>query len=81
MPKTLLAFLIIPMLTGVTSAQSSQSKRYFDLSGRSGGTSSTDSQGTTTIYDARGKVIGRESSNSNATTLYDVSGRVIGRRQ
>ena len=41
--------------------------------------SATDSQGTTTTYDARGKVISRESTIGNTTTIYDASGRNVGR--
>jgi YD repeat-containing protein len=35
------------------------------------GRSSTDSQGTTTNYDASGKVISRETRSGNTTTIYD----------
>ena len=32
-----------------------------------------------TNYDARGKVISRESTSGNTTTIYDASGRNVGR--
>ncbi|MGY2907042.1 hypothetical protein [Bradyrhizobium sp. URHC0002] len=43
------------------------------------GRSAADSSGTTTNYDARGKVISRESTSGNTTTIYDGSGRNVGR--
>jgi YD repeat-containing protein len=42
--------------------------------------SSTDSQGTTTYYDARGNIIGRSSTSGDTTTLYDASGRIVGQK-
>ena len=41
--------------------------------------SATDSQGTATNYDARGKVISRETTSGNTTTIYDASGRNVGK--
>ena len=76
MMKILLALLTIALTAGAASAQS---KRFYDPSGRSVGTSSTDSQGTPTFYDSRGKVTGRESTSGDTTTVYDASGRNIGR--
>lgn len=35
--------------------------------------------GTTTVNDARGRVISRESTSGNATTIYDDRGRNVGR--
>ncbi|MBR0778744.1 hypothetical protein JQ625_28285 [Bradyrhizobium diazoefficiens] len=77
--KILTVPLTLAVMSGSTLAQSSQSKRYYDSSGRSVGTSSADSQGTTTFYDARGKVIDRQSTSGNGTTVYDASGRKVGR--
>ncbi|MBB4261465.1 MULTISPECIES: hypothetical protein [unclassified Bradyrhizobium] len=74
--KLLLTPLTVALITGADSAQS---KRFYDLVGRSIGTSSTYSQGMTTFYDASGKVIGRESTTGNTTTVYDARGRSIGR--
>ena len=76
MIKLLPVLLTIALMTGAASAQS---KRFYDSSGRSVGTSATDSQGTTTFYDSKGKVIGRESTSGNTTTTFDASGRSIGR--
>jgi YD repeat-containing protein len=39
----------------------------------------TDSSGTTTNNDARGRVISRESTSGNTTTIYDAGGRNVGR--
>jgi YD repeat-containing protein len=39
----------------------------------------TDSAGTVTTYDARGRVITRESTSGGTTTVYDVGGRNVGR--
>ena len=76
MMKILLALLTIALTTGAASAQS---KRFYDSSGRSVGTSSTDGKGTTTFYDSKGKAVGRESTSGNTTTVYDANGRNIGR--
>ncbi|MBR0773474.1 hypothetical protein JQ543_12120 [Bradyrhizobium diazoefficiens] len=76
MMKSLPILLALALMTGAASAQS---KRFYDSSGRSVGTSSTDSQGTTIFYDSKGKVIGRESTSGNTTTTYDAKGRSIGR--
>jgi len=73
-----IAILLLALTTGAACAQSSQSKRFYDATGRSVGTSSTDSQGTTTIYDSRGNVLGKESKSGNSTTLYDAAGRKLG---
>src|SRR4051812_14203435 len=40
---------------------------------------STDSQGTVTNTDSRGKVISREFTSGNTTTIYDAGGRNFGR--
>lgn len=52
---------------------SAQQRRFYDASGRSLGTASTDSQGTTTVYDARGNVVGR------AAKTGDARGNSVGR--
>jgi YD repeat-containing protein len=76
MTKTiLLALLALAM----ASEASAQSRTFYDSAGRVVGRSSTDSQGTVTNYDARGKVISRETRSGNTTTIYDAVGRVIGR--
>ena len=51
----------------------------YDSSGKRIGSASTDSSGTTTNYDARGKVINRESTSGGPTTIYDAGGRNVGR--
>lgn len=63
----------------LTTAASAQSRRFYDASGKSVGTSSTDSQGTTTFYDASGRVTGRSSKSGDTTTIYDSTGRSVGK--
>ncbi len=60
MPMILLALLMLATMTGQASAQQ---QRYYNSSGRSLGTASTDSQGTTVFRDAGGRVTGREIQN------------------
>jgi len=76
MTKILLALLTLAMMTGAASAQQ---RTFYDASGKRIGSASTDSQGTTTNYDSRGKVISRESTTGNQTTIYDAGGRNAGR--
>ena len=59
---------------------SAQSRTYYDSSGKRIGTATTDSQGTVTNYDARGRVMSRESTTGNTTTVYDASGLAVGKR-
>jgi len=63
----------------LATAASAQSQRFYDASGKSLGTASTDSQGATTFYDASGRVTGRASKSGDATTIYDARGRNLGR--
>ncbi|MEH2563455.1 hypothetical protein [Bradyrhizobium sp. AZCC 2289] len=72
----LLALLALAMLTGAASAQQ---RTIYGSSGKVVGRASTDSGGATTNYDARGKVISRESATGNTTTIYDAGGRNVGR--
>jgi len=74
--KILLALIALAATTGNALAQS---RSFYDASGRSVGRSSTDSSGTITNYDVRGKVISREATTGNTTTMYDAGGRNIGR--
>jgi YD repeat-containing protein len=76
MTKTTILAALLAVLANEASAQS---RRFYDASGRSLGTSSTDSQGTVTNYDSRGKVISRETTTGNVTTIYDAAGRNVGR--
>jgi YD repeat-containing protein len=75
-PKILLALLTLAMMTGAASAQQ---RTFYDASGGTATRSSTDSSGTVTNYDARGRVISRESTSGNQTTIYDAGGRNVGR--
>jgi YD repeat-containing protein len=74
--KILLALVALAATTGNALAQS---RSFYNASGRSVGRSSTDSSGTITNYDVRGKVISREATTGNTTTIYDAGGRNIGR--
>jgi YD repeat-containing protein len=76
MPRMLLAMLMLAMLTGAASAQQ---RTYYDAGGKVVGRSATDSGGTVTNYDSRGKVISRETTTGNQTTIYDARGRNVGR--
>jgi hypothetical protein len=51
--KILLALLTLALMTGAASAQQ---RTLYDASGGIAGRSSTDSSGTVTNYDARGKI-------------------------
>ena len=64
-------------LAALAAEASAQQRTYYDATGRSIGRSTTDSQGTTTNYDARGKVISRETRTGNTTTIYDPAGRNV----
>ena len=76
MTKTPLALLMLALLTDAATAQQ---RTLHDSRGNVVGRSATDSQGTTTTYDRRGRVISRESTSGNTTTFYDASGRNVGR--
>jgi len=52
---------------------------FYAPDGRVIGRASTASKGTVTNYDARGRVIIRETTVGNQTTIYDASGRNVGR--
>jgi YD repeat-containing protein len=56
-----------------------QQRTFYDASGNVTGRSAIDSQGTTTNYDSRGRVISRESTSGNTTTIRDDRGRNVGR--
>ena len=57
MTKILLALLALVTLTGAASAQQ---RTFYDASGKVVGRSATDSQGTTTNYDSRGRNVGHD---------------------
>lgn len=68
--------LALAMMTGAVSAQQ---RTFHDARGSVVGRSATDSQGTTTVYDSRGRVVSRETTTGNTTTIYDERGRSVGR--
>ncbi|MET4343563.1 YD repeat-containing protein [Bradyrhizobium sp. RT9b] len=77
-PMTETIVLALLMLTMIGAAQAQQ-RTIYDASGRVVVRSATDSQGTVTNYDSRGRVISRETTTGNATTIYDAGGRNVGR--
>jgi YD repeat-containing protein len=68
--------LVAALLAILATEASAQQRTFYDSSGRVTGRSSTDSQGSN--YDARGKVISRETTTGNQTTVYDARGRNVG---
>ncbi len=75
------AKLILLALALMTGAASAQQRTYYDSRSNVVGQWATDSAGTTTNYDARGKVINRETTAGNTTSVFDAHGRLIGKRQ
>ncbi len=71
--------IVAALLAVLTTDASAQQRSFYDSAGKSVGRSSTDSQGTVTNYDARGRVISRETTSGNQTTIYDAGGRNVGR--
>ena len=69
--KILLALPTFAMMTGAVSAQQ---RTFYDAGG---GRSLTDSNGTVMNYDARGRIISRETTSGNTTTIYDAGGRKV----
>ena len=76
MTKIPLVLLALALMTGAASARQ---RTFYDFRGNVVGRSATDSGGTVTNYDARGKLISREFTSGNWTTIYDASGRNTGR--
>ena len=76
MTKILLALLALAALTGAASAQQ---RTFYDSCGKVVGRSSTDSQGSMTNYDARGRSSAASSTSGNTTTIYDDRGRNVGK--
>jgi len=76
MTKILLALLTLAIMTGEASAQQ---RTFYDSRGNVVGRSSTDSSGTITNYDNRGRVLSPETTSGNATTIYDTGGRNVRR--
>jgi YD repeat-containing protein len=70
---------LIAALLALATEASARSRSYYDASGRRIGSATTDSQGTVTTHDARGRVVTRESTSGTVTTVYDARGRNIGR--
>ena len=77
-PTTTIIIAALALAVLATGA-SAQSRTVYDNAGRVVGKSSTDTQGTVTNYDARGRVTSRKSTTGNTTTIYDAGGRNVGR--
>jgi YD repeat-containing protein len=75
----LLAVLTLAMM--MTGGALAEQRTFYDSSGKVVGRSSSNSSGTTTNYDSRGRVISRETTSRNRTTIYDAAGRLVGRWQ
>ena len=71
--------IIAALLAVLATEALAQSRQFYDSSGKRIGSATTDSRGTTTNYDARGKVTSRETTSGNTTTIYDAGGRDVGR--
>lgn len=54
-----------------------QQRQFYDAAGRNAGRAITDTQGTTTFYDAAGNVTARSSVTGNTTIIYDAAGHRI----
>src|SRR3954471_1771115 len=78
-PMTKLTLVAALTLAVLATEASAQSRSFYDSAGKRIGSASTDSSGTVTNYDARGKVISRETTTGNQTTIYDARGRNVGR--
>jgi YD repeat-containing protein len=70
--------LIIALLTA-GAAMAAEQTRLYGPDGRSAGTATTDSAGTTTYRDAQGRTIGTATTSGGTTTFYDARGNVTGR--
>jgi hypothetical protein len=65
---------------GACAARGAEQTRLYGPDGRSVGTATTDSAGSTTFRDARGRTTGTSSTTSDgATTFRDPRGNVTGR--
>ncbi|WP_441267945.1 RHS repeat domain-containing protein [Bradyrhizobium sp. 215_C5_N1_1] len=71
-------WIVIAAVLLVSGAAVAQQRQLYDAAGRNAGRAVTDSQGTTTIYDAAGRVTARSSISGNTTTIYDAAGRRTG---
>jgi YD repeat-containing protein len=72
--KILLTLLVVAL----TSQAHAQQRTFYDARGNVVGRTATDSQGTTKVYDAGGRVVGHESKSGDTKTIYDSSGRKVG---
>jgi YD repeat-containing protein len=76
--EDLLALAVIALLAFLPASARAQQQQLYDAAGRNAGRAVTDSQGSTTVYDAAGNVTARTSTSGNSTTVYDAAGRRIG---
>jgi hypothetical protein len=61
------------------AAMADEQTRFFGPDGRTIGTATTDSAGSTRFRDARGRTTGMSTTIGGTTTFYDERGRVVGR--
>jgi YD repeat-containing protein len=71
--------IVDALLAVLASDALAQQRTLHDASGKVVGRSATDSGGTVTNYDSRGRVMSRETRTGNTTTVYDAGGRTVGR--
>ena len=69
--------LILALCVACSAAQAQQ-RTYYGADGRVTSREIVGSNGSTTIYDASGRVIGRTTTSGNTTTLYSPDGRKAG---
>jgi YD repeat-containing protein len=68
------------VLFAAGTAMTGEQTRLYGPDGRSVGTATTDSSGSTTTFrDAQGRTIGTTTTTGGTTTLYDARGNVMGR--
>lgn len=74
-------FVLVTIVTLIAvSLATEAAETIYGPDGRVVARSTTDSSGSTTTYDASGRVVGRSaySASTGTTTFYDASGRVVG---
>ena len=67
------------LLASTVAAFAAEQTHIYDSRGRSVGTATTDSQGSTRLRDERGRSVGTSSTTSNGTTnFFDARGNRVG---
>jgi YD repeat-containing protein len=73
MTNRMMKILLLLTFVLMTGAASAQQRTIYDTSGKVVGRSATYTSGTVTNYDARGRVVCRESTSGNTTTVYVIA--------